>query len=77
MNFEIILSFFILGVLKSFILSMLSLIFPILVISFYQKTTLVNVNNLDIILGSITTLGFNYLTFTNKIERSKLLKLRF
>lgn len=90
MNFEILLSFFILGILpvlfylhsfpkehpklKGFILSILFLIFPILVIYFYQKTTLASITNLDIIVGSLITLGFNYLAFTGGIERKKLVK---
>lgn len=90
MNFEIILSFFILGIspvlfylhsfpkeytkLKGFILSILFLVFPILVIYFYQKTTQVNITTLDYITSSLITLGFNYLAFSGGIERKKLVK---
>lgn len=90
MNFEIILSFFILGVLpvlcylhsfpkeytrlKSFILSILFLVFPIIIIYFYQKTTQASITTLDYIIGSLITLGFNYLSFTGGINRKKIVK---
>lgn len=90
MTFELIVSFFLVGILptcflfysnpksyskpKSAILSFLFLIFPCVVFFFYYKTTGESPQALDIILGSILCWLFNWQAFQGKIGFDKLIK---
>ena len=90
MNFDMILSFFIIGILpvyiyltlyrkeytklKGLVLASIFFLFPVLVFYLYTKTATISFGILDILLTASLTIPFNYLALTGKIGTSHLLK---
>lgn len=90
MNFDMILTFFIIGILpvsiylrlynkeysrfRGFIFGCILLLFPILVFYHYQKTVNISFGFLDVLTLAFFTLSYNYLALTGRIGISRLLK---
>lgn len=90
MNFEMILIFFIVGILpvciyltlykreysklRGFVFSSILLLFPVFVFYLYHKNINVSFGVLDSIITACLILSFNYLALTGKIGISRILK---